>query len=58
MTRELRCGDVVEGCDGVVRGTDDADVMLQASAHAAEAHGMTQVDEGTAAALQAAIHDT
>lgn len=58
MARELRCGDVVQGCDGVVRGTDDADVMRQAAAHAADAHGMTEVDEETAAALAAAIHDT
>jgi predicted small metal-binding protein len=57
MARELRCGDVVQGCDGVVRGTDDEDVMRQAATHAAEAHGMTEVDEGTAASLQAAIHD-
>lgn len=57
MARELRCGDVVDGCDGVVRGADDADVMRQAAAHAAEAHGMREVDAETAAALQAAIHD-
>ena len=57
MARELRCGDVVDGCDGVVRGVDDADVMRQAAAHAAEAHGMQEVDAETAAALQAAIHD-
>lgn len=57
MARELRCGDVVPGCDGVVRGADDGEVMRQAAAHAAEAHGMTEVDEGTAAALRAAIHD-
>lgn len=57
MERELRCGDVVEGCDGVVRGVDDADVMRQAAAHAAEAHGMAEVDEETAAALRSSIHD-
>ena len=47
MARELRCGDVVDGCDGVVDTPD----------HAAEAHGMQEVDADTAAALQAAIHD-
>ncbi len=40
-----------------VWGNDDAEVMRQAAAHAAEAHGITEVDEGTAAALQAAIHE-
>lgn len=57
MARELRCGDVVEGCDGVVRGATDAEVMEQAAAHAADAHGMREVDDATAAALRAAIHD-
>ena len=58
MERELRCGDVVEGCDGVVTGPDDEDVLRQAAAHAAEAHGMAEVDEATVAALKAAIRDT
>lgn len=58
MARELRCGDVVEGCEAVVRAPDDAEVMRQAAAHAAEAHGLVEVDEPTAQALQAAIHDT
>lgn len=57
MTRELRCGDVVPGCDGVVRGPDDEDVMRQAAAHAADAHDMHDVDAETEAALRAAIHD-
>lgn len=57
MARELRCGDVVEGCDGVVRGATDGEVMEQAAAHAADAHGMQEVDDRTAAALRDAIHD-
>lgn len=57
MARELRCGDVMQGCEGVVRGADDQEVMQKAAAHAAEAHGMTEVDAGTAAVLRGAIHD-
>ena len=57
MARELRCGDVVDGCDGVVHGADDDEVMRRAAAHAAEAHGLDEVDERTADALRAAIHD-
>ncbi len=41
----------------MVRGTTDAEVMEQAAAHAADAHGMHEVDDGTAAALRDAIHD-
>lgn len=57
MARELRCGDVIDGCDGVVTGETDDEVMAGAAEHAAEVHGMDDVDEDTAAALQAAIHD-
>jgi predicted small metal-binding protein len=57
MGRTLHCGDVVDGCDGVVTGADDQEVMRKAAAHAAEAHGMDEVDDATAAALQAAIRD-
>lgn len=52
---ELRCGDVVPGCDGVVTGQNQDEIMAKAAAHAAEAHGMTEVDESTADALRQAI---
>lgn len=58
MPLELRCGDVVDGCDGVVTGTTEDEVMRQAAAHAADAHGMQEVDEATEQALRAAIHTT
>ena len=55
--KELRCGDVVPGCDGVVRGETDDAVLVQAAAHAADAHGLTSIDADTQRALVAAIHD-
>lgn len=56
MTLELRCGDVVAGCDGVVTGTTQDEVLQQAATHAAAAHGLTEIDEPTHAALVGAIH--
>jgi predicted small metal-binding protein len=56
MTLELRCGDVVTGCGGVVTGEDDEQVMTAAAAHAAEAHGLTTIDAETERALRGAIH--
>jgi predicted small metal-binding protein len=56
MTLELRCGDVVPGCDGVVTGEDRDEVMDQATAHAADAHGLTELDAATREALAGAIH--
>jgi predicted small metal-binding protein len=57
MARELLCGDVFEGCDGVVVADTDDEVMAQAAQHAADAHGVEEVDDETASVLQAAIHD-
>lgn len=56
MTLELRCGDVVPGCEGVVTGGDQAEVLTRAAAHAGEAHGLTEIDEATRGALVGAIH--
>ena len=57
MTLELRCGDVVPGCEGVVRAESQPEVLAQAAAHAADAHGMTTIDADTERALVAAIHE-
>lgn len=56
MTLELRCGDVVAGCEGVVNGGALDEVLTAAAAHAADAHGLTTSDADTEAALIAAIH--
>lgn len=56
MTLELRCGDVVAGCEGVVNGTTQDEVLTAAAAHAADAHGLTAIDADTERALVAAIH--
>lgn len=54
---ELRCGDVVPGCDGVVHAETREEVLSQAAAHAAAAHGLTTIDDDTARALGGAIHE-
>ena len=56
MTLELRCGDVVTGCEGVVNGSTRDEVLTAAAVHAADAHGLTTIDADTEAALIAAIH--
>jgi predicted small metal-binding protein len=57
MMLELRCGDVVTGCDGVVQGATREQVLTAAAAHAESAHGLTTIDEDTERMLVAAIHD-
>lgn len=53
---ELRCGDVMNGCPGVVTGQTQDEVLAAAAAHAAQDHGVTEIDDDTRAALVGAIH--
>ncbi|HUW04604.1 MAG TPA: DUF1059 domain-containing protein [Acidimicrobiales bacterium] len=55
--RKFACGDVVEGCDGVVTGETDDEVLAAAAEHAASAHGMADVPEDVVAAIRAGITD-
>ena len=55
MEKVLHCADIVPGCEGVVRGSSDEDVLRQAVEHAREAHGMNKLDAATAEAVRAAI---
>lgn len=55
--KQFACGTVVDGCDGVVTGADDNEVLAAAAAHAAEAHGMTEVPDEVVAAIRAGITD-
>lgn len=53
--KKFACGDVVAGCDGVVTGETDDEVLAAAAAHAASAHGMTEVPDEVVAAIRAGI---
>ena len=53
--KQFACGTVVDGCDGVVRGETEDDVLQAAAAHAAEAHGMADVPPEVVSAIRAGI---
>jgi predicted small metal-binding protein len=55
--KSFACGTVVEGCDGVVRGETEDEVLAAAAAHAKEAHGMDEVPDDVVAAIKAGIRD-
>lgn len=55
--KKFACGDVVSGCDGVVTGETDDEVLAAAAEHAASAHGMADVPEDVVAAIRAGITD-
>lgn len=43
MTFRLACGDVMPGCTAHFESNDRADLMAQVAAHAATAHGLTEI---------------
>ncbi len=55
--KQFACATVVDGCDGVVSGETENDVLVAAAAHAAEAHGMNEVPPEVVSAIRAGITD-
>jgi len=55
--KQFACATVVDGCDGVVTGATEDEVLTAAAAHAAEAHGMSDVPPEVVAAIKAGITD-
>ena len=53
--KQFACGTVVDGCDGVVTGETEDDVLAAAAAHAQSAHGMNDVPDEVVAAIRAGI---
>ncbi len=51
----LKCGDIVEGCAAEVTSDSIDDVMRQVAEHAADAHGLTELDEATVEKVKTAI---
>ena len=57
MTRELRCADLMPGCDFVARGTCDSEVMRKAAEHVKHAHRMIAIAMEVERKARAAIRD-
>ena len=41
--KEFRCGEIVPGCDAVLDGESDDEILEQVGVHAREEHGMDEV---------------
>ncbi len=53
----LRCGDLMPGCNAVIEGKDEAEVLAKGAEHAKQAHGMASIPPDVAKRVQAAIED-
>ena len=57
MARELRCADLIPGCDFVAQGTHDSDVMKKTAEHAKRAHKMAAIAMEVEQQAREAIRD-
>lgn len=53
--KHLRCSDLFPGCDAEIHLPSEGEVLAAAAAHAADAHGVTELDAATVAAVRGAI---
>jgi predicted small metal-binding protein len=46
MAKILRCGELVTGCDAVIRGETEEEILRQASDHSRSAHNVREIPKG------------
>ncbi|HXG05232.1 MAG TPA: DUF1059 domain-containing protein [Candidatus Binatia bacterium] len=57
MAKQLRCADLMPGCNFVAEGKDTSEVMQKAAEHARRDHGMSTIPPEVVTRAQAAIRD-
>ena len=57
MAKEMRCGDLMPGCEKVIEGRDEKEVMAKAAEHARRDHNMQEITPELQEKVRGAIHD-
>ena len=57
MAKVLRCGDLMPGCNTVIEGKDEAEVLAKGAEHAKTAHNMTSIPPQMVEKVKGAIKD-
>jgi predicted small metal-binding protein len=57
MTKVLKCGDVVPGCNAKITGDSEHDVLRKAAEHAKTDHHMDSIPPDVLSKVEGAIHD-
>jgi predicted small metal-binding protein len=57
MAKVLKCGDLMPGCNAVIEGKDEAEVMAKGAEHAKTAHQITTIPPDMVTKVKAAIKD-
>lgn len=55
--KKFECATVVDGCDGVVTGETEDEVLQAAAAHASSAHGISTLPDEVVSQVRAGITD-
>lgn len=55
MTHTLRCGDVIPGCQAVLRGDSEQALLGEVASHARDEHGIADIDDATLAQVRGAV---
>ena len=53
----LHCGDLMPGCDSVLRGKDTDEVLAKAEAHARKEHNMVLLPLSVVTQMERAVRD-
>ncbi|MGH8912476.1 MAG: DUF1059 domain-containing protein [Acidimicrobiia bacterium] len=56
--QRLECGKLFEDCPAVVEAETTNEILAQAAAHVADAHGLETLDPATVEAVKGAIEET
>jgi predicted small metal-binding protein len=57
MAKEMRCGDLMPGCDKVIEGKDESEVIEKATEHARKDHNLMTLTPDMQDRVRGAIHE-
>ena len=57
MAKEMRCGDLMPGCNKVIEGKDETEVMAKAAEHARSDHNIQHMTPDLEQKVRGAIHE-
>jgi predicted small metal-binding protein len=57
MSKVLQCASIVPGCEVVIHGDSESDVVVKAAEHARTVHGIEHLSEALRAKIRAAVKE-
>lgn len=57
MAKVIECGAVVPGCNFVIHGADEAEIIMKMTEHLGSAHGVEHLSEQLKARIRGVVRD-